>query len=342
MVRADASAQIGMGHVVRCVTLANALRKKGVRVVFAARDFGGGALEWIRALGFDLHLVQGGASTERHLDLDDALTLRNYALESGSRALIVDHYGASAEYFAACVTPGILLGAIDDLADRELTACNWILNQNIGARDLSYRTRPECIRLLGPDFALVREEFVETRRSLQHTFSEQDHRVLITLGGGNMLEWVLRVLDELEAVDKALELRCIARGSGKPWDVLTARASRSHHHVECINGTDAMAQHMAWADVSINAGGSTCWELMCLGVPMMTIPLSPDQRPNTRRLAELGYAVEILPTELERLSTELTGLLENPQRRKRISEMTREVVDGMGADRAADSLLERI
>jgi spore coat polysaccharide biosynthesis predicted glycosyltransferase SpsG len=99
-----------------------------------------------------------------------------------------------------------------------------------------------------------------------------------------------------------------------------------------------MARVMAWADVSLNAAGSTCWELMCLGVPMVATSLSRDQKRNARALAAAGVAALQTREALAYAGTRVESLLADPDRRGAMSRRAAELVDGLGAERAADSL----
>jgi spore coat polysaccharide biosynthesis predicted glycosyltransferase SpsG len=103
-----------------------------------------------------------------------------------------------------------------------------------------------------------------------------------------------------------------------------------------LEGLDDMATQMSWCDVSVNAGGSTCWELLCLGVPMVVMALSSDQSRNPPALMEAGVAVAVgTPPEA---AAAVLELLDDPARRAAQSHTGTTLVDGAGAARAAASL----
>jgi spore coat polysaccharide biosynthesis predicted glycosyltransferase SpsG len=183
---------------------------------------------------------------------------------------------------------------------------------------------------------LLRPEFAKERASLVRRFGETDAHVLVTLGGGNTASLARLVVESLEQSSRPLEVRVVL-GSAPVPDGLAQAALASRHRVQLLCGVRSMASKMVWADVSINAGGSTCWELACLGVPMLVAALSNDQAPNVIALEAEGAAVELLAPELAAHFVE--SLLAVPGRRRAMSRRGMALVDGLGAGRAAESLL---
>jgi spore coat polysaccharide biosynthesis protein SpsF len=321
--RCDGSPSIGMGHVVRSAALATALRERGCDVRFAMRELAGSAGDFVRKSGFPIDVIPSAHADDRApltpSDLADTVAA---AQRFGARCVVVDHYGASADYLTALRARGPHVGVIDDLADRELTSVDWLLNQNLSAAGLAYRTRGDCVRLLAPTYALLRSEFAAARLRVARTFTRDDRRVLLTFGGGGATERLCaEITKALGDVPRALEVR------------------------SALGNADAasMAELMAWADVSINGGGSTGWELCCLGVPMVILTLTPDQVPNAAALGRHGCGVSLgawhAETGAQRLARCVEDLLADPERRASMSRAAQALVDGGGTARAADSLL---
>jgi UDP-2,4-diacetamido-2,4,6-trideoxy-beta-L-altropyranose hydrolase len=211
----------------------------------------------------------------------------------------------------------------------------WILNQNIGATSLSYRVRKDAALLFEPSYALLRPEFALARSGLSRCFSEEDRRVLVTLGGGDTASLCADLLLQLERVSRPLEIRCVITDSVLP-ETIVQRAQTSPHDVTILRRVENMTEQMTWADVSLNAGGSTCWELLCLGVPMVVVALSSDQRRIPRALEEAGLARRV--TSLDDAGDIAEALLATPKKREEMSLRGRVLVDGLGAFRAAASL----
>lgn len=334
VIRCDASPTIGGGHLVRCGSLSVALRERGIEPVIATR-FPEAAAAALQRFDLEVVRVQDGAGHDDALALADAEATASHAVGTGAALVVVDHYGADASYFEA-IRASVPLAVIDDRADRDLTAADLVLNQNFRAPGLDYRVAPHTKLLLGPDYALLRPEFVKARAALSRTFTPDDRRVLITFGGGETSDECIAALHGLDGLDREVEVRCIL-GPGAARDGrVEAQATMSRQRVEVIRGVDDMTQHMTWADVSLNAGGSTCWELLCLGLPMVTVALGADQDGNVRTLPDAGLAVAA--TSPASAAPTVASLLASSSTRRRMSFAGMDVVDGLGASRAARAL----
>jgi UDP-2,4-diacetamido-2,4,6-trideoxy-beta-L-altropyranose hydrolase len=333
-----------MGHVIRCLSLAHALREAGANVFFLMRELGGGSSMKVREFGFEVIALSGPESSDGVLPEWDRLRTAEVARELRAGWVLVDHYGAGEGYLEGLRSEGLHIAVLDDMADRSLTACSWLLNQNLGAETLPYRTTGECVRLLGPEFALLRPEFHAARQVICREFSRQDTHVLLTLGGGQTCELSLEVIRALDAVSPRIEIRCILGGADPVPNTLRHAAESSGHEVSILQDETDMASHMLWADLSINAGGSTCWELCCLGVPMVSLVRSKDQSMIARALDEVGCSRNLgewNPGQTgARLAETVRELFGNPDKRSEMSRTGRLRVDGLGAKRAADSLLD--
>jgi len=178
-IRADAGRHIGAGHVMRCLTLGEALRDRGADVTFLCRAFEGHLMDRIRRDGFAVEAfpVEGvvrptktgaspphagwlGTSLERDRDLThDAL-----GRLGGVDLLIVDHYALDSRWERGMRDIARRILVIDDLADRPHDA-DWLLDQTYGRRTDAYEglVPPACRLLLGSDYALLRPEFAALR-----------------------------------------------------------------------------------------------------------------------------------------------------------------------------------
>jgi UDP-2,4-diacetamido-2,4,6-trideoxy-beta-L-altropyranose hydrolase len=335
IVRCDASAPIGAGHLTRCRALAHALRGLGAAALFALRDDARAARELVAGDGFPAMDVP----VESPLGDRDVAAVLAAAEATGARCVLVDHYEAPSAYFAALADAGLLVAAVDDRADRDLTVVQWLLNQNLPAAELEYQLGPEATRLLGVEYALLRPEFAQTRARLERRFGASDANVLVTFGGGDTVGVASVVVAALAKLERRLEVRVVVGRGAAGLERLRAQAERSPLAVSVLHDVTDMASLMAWADLSVNAGGSTCWELMCLGVPMIVTGLSDDQRLNQRPLADAGVAVAAPRRKLDGVGALVASLLDDPGRRARMSARAAALVDGKGAARAAASLV---
>lgn len=334
--RCDATPVIGAGHLVRCVALALALQRQGHVVEFLSRP------SRLAEEHLEGHRLQVTWSADASGGVDDTLSEMDaeatiaLAFDRGAGCVLVDHYGADIAYLRTLRAAGLTVAVIDDRADRDLRDVDWLLNQNLGATSLRYRTRPGAVMLLGPGYALLRPEFAFLRDSLQRTYGSDDRRVLVTFGGGDTFPYCLEALESLGRIGRRLEVRCVLGSDATQDRGLGVLAEKSKHVVELLRGVDSMAEQMCWADVSVNAGGSTCWELLCLGVPMVVARLNADDTGNASTLPAAGLACGVESPAAAGPAVE--ALLADPARRQQLSLDGAQLVDGAGADRAAVSL----
>ncbi len=337
LIRCDGGAVIGMGHVVRCGALATALAQRGAVVTFAMQD----GADAVRAAG---HTVIDLPDTFVRRDIplpdSDADALIQAADANAAGVVVVDHYQATAEYLHRLKKAGLRVAVIDDLADRDLSAADWILNQNPFADELAYRVADGVVILRGATYALLRPQFATAREALVRDFTSHDGRILITLGGSAVFDKCAVLVAALAAIERALHIRVIL-GRSDAAEVVDA-VRQSPHDVTMLHDVQDMAAEIGWADVALNAGGSTCWEMCCLGTPMVLTGLSHDQARNLPALASAGVAVETGPWDEQtpaRMAEAAKRLLADPTRRRAMSRRAIALVDGQGAHRAADSLL---
>ena len=343
IIRCDSSGQIGYGHLLRCFSLALALREAKFEPIFLMQRLPANGAALIDEAGLQIRWL-AIASNPVLLKEKDARQLIGFAKEENISCVLVDHYGADEEYLALLNEAGLRLAVIDDLADRDLWAAEWVLNQNLGADFLDYRISPGAVKLLGPSYALLRPEFGVQRQILSRSFSLNDCHVLITLGGGESDVLAAHVIEALAGLDKLLRIRCIIGRRGTIGEELHIAVKCNPHQVELLQDVRDMALQMAWADISINAGGSTCWELACMGVPMLVLALSSDQILNGKSLVAHGLSgyFEIVDEDQppKNLAEAVSSLLADPLKRADQARAGQALVDGRGASRVAESLIQ--
>lgn len=363
--RADASLEIGSGHVMRCLTLADALQAQGAQCHFLCREHPGHLCELIEARSYPVHRLP---QEERDTDTagtpfaeserahahwlgaswgEDAAVCQPLLAELSPAWLVVDHYALDHRWEIA-VLDGILgskprLLVIDDLADRHHIA-DLLLDQNLGRQAEDYRGLvPEaCQVLVGPRYALLRPEFREWREaSLSRRAREPRLQcLLINLGGVDKDNVTGRVLDALSGCDLPADLQIsVVLGASAPWrESVTAQAAAMPWPTEVVVNVSDMARRMAEADLAIGAAGSTSWERCCLGLPTLMVVLADNQREIADALAAKGAA---LPLDSADLGASLLGQLAMLDAHGALTAMSLQaavLVDGGGSDRVIMAL----
>ncbi len=356
--RVDASLQIGTGHVMRCLTLAAALRERGASCHFICRAHDGHLID---VIGRQKHAVTAlplaaaavAGSSRHHRDwlgcdvpIDAALTI---AALVGRRAdwLVVDHYALDAAWESALRPHADRLLVIDDLADRPHD-CDLLLDQNLGRSEAHYagRVPAACDVLAGPRYALLRPEFAALREaSLQRRARRAMRHVLLSMGGvdaGDATCTVLRALGNLQGFALPADVRLtVVMGPSAPWLArVREQAAGMPWPTEVLVGISDMARRMADSDLAIAAAGSTVWELCCLGLPSVIVVLADNQREAARNLKEAGASECIaLGEEFERqLGMFLEGATQRDGVLSRMARAALEITDGTGCDKVASEM----
>lgn len=340
--RADGNAGLGHGHLVRCLTLAAELERQGGRILFVTREFGGALWDRIDRRSYELIIVPSAATLAEDARLLGA-TIHRLQREGELPLVILDGYDFDADYQRAILKSGAFLALIDDLAATSQVA-HLILNQNIWARPGSYPdVSPSTHLLLGTEYALLREEFLETKREQTRSQPLVADRVLVTFGGGDEENVTGRVARWLAESDISARFVLLVGPDYPHLPVLRKWVEPRSARFTIAHAPRNVAALMAETDVAISGAGSTCWELCFMGVPSLVIILADNQA----RIADglgaagiadnLGWFTTLTP---ERLKGRLKTLLADPRRREAMSKAGRAIIDGRGAQRVASAMVE--
>lgn len=353
--RADASLQMGSGHVMRCLTLADELRSRSAEVSFVCREHRGNLIEIIEARGFTVVRLPppDGLFAPRDGDVTHASWLgvswQHDAEETvtvlpadGVDCLIVDHYALDQRWEEQLRPLVTKLMVIDDLADRPHD-CDLLLDQNL-YRDFETRydqmVPATCRKLLGPRYALLRPEFLEARKKLRQR-DGQVKRILVFLGGVDSSNETAKAVHAIAALNMQ-EMRVdVVVGRGNPnqqqiRDLCTANGF--HYHCQVNN----MAELMAGADLAIGAGGTATWERCALGLPSLVMVVADNQRELAQYGAQAGLCFslgEAADLSVEDISVAVRFALRSPDTLRHLAEQCLETVDARGCSRVATLLL---
>lgn len=346
--RTDASLQIGTGHVMRCLTLADALATNGAECHFICRTHEGNLIDLIRGKGHNAHGLPVEAAQPASVaalthaswlsatQAQDAAACAPILATHRPDWLIVDHYALDARWERALAPHYRQLLVIDDLADRP-HACDLLVDQTLGRDAADYRpwVPGECRLLCGSQYALLRPEFAALRPySLQRRTQPVLRELLITMGGVDKDNATGQVLQALR--DGPLPADCritVVMGSTAPWlDEVRRQAQDMPWPTRVLVGVSDMAQLMADSDLAIGAAGATSWERCCLGLPTLMLVLADNQRQIAQGLEKSGAAmlIHLDPCASTQLRERLLPLIHDPALLLNMIAGAASVVDGSG------------
>lgn len=268
IIRADASVEIGSGHIMRCLTIAGKLRNNGCEVKFWMEPLQGNLIDYVAAEGFH-NIVEAEQAT----------------------LYIIDHYKIDErwERQIRAFTSNIMV--IDDLADRAHD-CDLLLDQNVVPnfeRRYDQLVPANCVNLLGPQYLMMREEFITARANLR---KRNDHveRLLVFMGGSDPTNETMKVLEALQLF-KFMHIDVVVGSSNVYKEQIEEICAQRGYYFHCqIN---YMANLMQEADFAIGAGGATTWERCYVGLPSSATIVANNQRVTTEFAHELGVAINL-------------------------------------------------
>lgn len=336
-IRVDASQDVGIGHLMRCLALAQAWRRRGGEACFLGRCEAK-VSKRIAEEGFTICPPEGACRQGR---VEEPWHSWWKSTRDHSEWVVLDGYGFGTEYQSEVKGLGKRVLVIDDYNHLARYEADILLNQNIGASHYRYQTTPGCTLLTGTRYALLRNEFLQSRITHPET-PEVARRILVLCGGADPTGVTFKILEGLSALkSKDLESRIVV-GPANPHALEVKKAaSGTGLNIEVVESTDHMDLHMAWADLAITAGGSTCLELAFMGVPFLVLSLAENQREVMSGFDREGIALGLgSDTDLETgiLASKLERLRHDRSRRAAFSRKGQEAVDGLGVQRVLEAM----
>lgn len=349
--RADASNEIGIGHFMRCVTLASELKKKGAKCFFISRNLQPYLEEMLNNLSIEyLHLLPNKKSVNSE-DLNHSKWLGVSQIDDAKQTIkaldnincdwvVVDHYGIDYRWETIIRSKTKKIMVIDDIADRQHD-CDVLLDQNfyqnMEKRYLEKVPR-HCKLILGPKFALLNEEYRNIRKKTKIR-DKGVGKILVFFGGAdknNFTSLAIRTLSEMK-VSQKIDVVVGAKHS----NLEKIKSLCKYNNFICHIQTSNMASLISNADLAIGAGGSSSWERCCLGLPSIIISLANNQINISKSLELLGagiYIGNIDKVSLEDLKKALESYIIAPRELKSASKKAFSIVDGLGTIRVIKNL----
>jgi len=347
--RTDSSSEIGIGHLVRCLVLADEFRRRGHECIFICGDLPGHQGAMVMEHGHQLFTLSQNSALRNNTDIkmlldQDITETRSLITTRRVEWLVIDHYAIDERWEAGVRSEALAILAIDDLADR-VHDCDVLIDQNpFPDADKRYRNRvgPGTLLMLGPEYALLRSEFPAMRRNLDRHFEEAS-RLLVGFGGADPTNATERVVSALlEGLGETMEM-VVAAGPANPHFARLRGRWEGRRHIQLHRNLKCMAEVMAEADLAIGGGGVNALERCALGLPSLTYAIADNQVIPSETLSGIGAAQfmgRIENFDSEELIKAVRQLVDNAHARASLSRKGMDLVDGFGASRAVNALLK--
>jgi UDP-2,4-diacetamido-2,4,6-trideoxy-beta-L-altropyranose hydrolase len=341
--RVDSSYLIGTGHVMRCLTLGEILRERGVEVQFICRNLEGNMISVIESQSYKVFVLSKPENAIKGRNLYDSWLEVSWmkdadetiqTLQETPQVMVIDHYALDYRWHQAVRPYTHKIFVIDDLANRKHD-CDYLLDQNI---HLNMHGRynglvpDHCKQFIGPQFALLRSEFRKKHRANRKITSELK-RIFVFFGGTDPTNETLKVLRSLEQIsldDCGIEIDVVVGKVNSHIEHIRnycLNRPNYHFHVQVNNISDLMMS----ADLAIGAGGTTVWERCYLGLPSILISVAENQTQICKALEQAGVAIylgESQDVSEVAIANEIIRIKNNPHLLKFMRDTSYRLMDG--------------
>ncbi len=334
--RADGNKEIGTGHVMRCLSIADAFNESGVKAAFVTAD--NNLKDLIEERGYQCHVL--------HTDFKDMKSelsiLKRQTFFAAADAIVVDSYHADDDYLLS-LTREKKTVYIDDYPVKR--PVDVIVNYNIYADRDEYAKIMDGSRtllLLGPEYAPLRREFRDIKPIVIKEWAKD---ILFLAGGSDPAHAALGFAKELTGHEDGLHYIIVTGAMSDDNSRINAIAGRSGGRIEVRSNVKDMKGLMCSADLAVSAAGSTLYELCACGVPTLCYILADNQRLVAEGFKDKGamiFAGDLREKEsfYADLYREIISLSSDLNIRQACGKKAAELVDGNGAVRLVKKLKE--
>ncbi|MBL18742.1 MAG: UDP-2,4-diacetamido-2,4,6-trideoxy-beta-L-altropyranose hydrolase [Flavobacteriaceae bacterium] len=350
--RVDASIDIGTGHVMRCLALAEKLRVGGADCEFICREHKGNLIDLVKQKGFHVESLRrprtpnmlSFACKGDHADWlgcswqEDAKECLD-KLTHNSDWLVVDHYGLDTAWENELRKKCRRSLCIDDLADRA-HRCELLLDQTLERDSDHYDNfvNGKTKKLIGPKYALLRGEFSDFRKkSLARRQFPKLRHIFLSMGGVDRDNFTTRILLSLKKCSiKSLEKITVIMGHQSMWqsEIRETVAGMTTPTI-LMTAVDNIAEIMSECDLAIGASGITTWERCSLGIPSIQISVVKNQDLICHAIEASGASKTCKPYQIEKMFCNIVSEVSSVSALKTMSKKARNITDGKGATRVA-------
>jgi UDP-2,4-diacetamido-2,4,6-trideoxy-beta-L-altropyranose hydrolase len=338
LVLADCGPEIGGGHVMRCLSLAQALTAAGAVCAFVTTPDAARVLDAFAPAGLERRPIPDGPLHQ----LVEATA--HAAGDWAADVVLVDHYGVGARQERLFRGEARRLVRLDDLAG-VAHDCDLLIDATLGRDPDAYQamTPSGCRVLCGPSYALLRPEYAAARPAAlaRRRTCEPPRRLFVSLGLTDLRGITGRVMNLLGPQLGGLEVD-IAVGSAASSLTFLRRLADDNPQVRLHLDARNMAELIGAADIGVGAGGASVWERATLGLPSLNLVLAANQAGLAAELEGQGAVLAVdarSPGFGAALAPAFARLLGEPDLRARLSSASASLCDGQGAGRAAQAIL---
>ncbi len=274
VLRADASSSIGVGHVMRSLSLGEALLDEGFGVELVSFELAPSLQSLAASCGVEV--VELSCAPRSN---DDA----QFVLQRNANIVVVDGYEFSREFFAVLEASSTPFAVVDDNAETNAHSPSAVINQNPHASASIYaHLHGNSKLLLGLQYAMVRKE---VREVAAMNLPSREGEVFVAMGGADFLGLTAPIVEAL--AETGLQIR-VAVGHANTQRAQIQKLADQCGHVTLIEQQDYVSS-LASAHVAVLAAGSSLWEACAVGTPSIGLVVADNQSASANAAKKLGF-----------------------------------------------------
>ena len=295
-IRVDSGLDVGLGHVMRCFALAEFIKNMNFNVYFISKKIKGNISRNIENNGYrvfhlDSKLIKSSKPNWKIDALKTSKIIQRF--KNQKNLLLVDNYGLSEKWETTLKSIVDKIVVIDDFSNRSHN-CNLFIDQNLhtSKKKINKKIPKNCKKLLGPKYALLRKEFILSRKIVKKR-SGKINRILISFGGSDEKNQTLKVLKAIKKLAKEKINVDVIVGEPNKNKIKIKKICSKIENSTYYQQTENIAKIMNKADLAIGAGGIITWERCCLGLPSIVSTVSRNQNELTKTIANKNCIVNL-------------------------------------------------
>lgn len=342
-IRCDGSAVIGRGHVIRMLALARELMNTSYQPIFIMRGLSTTILNLVRSCGFEVIEIENNQDTFE-IDFDIEYNFFLNLRVSLKDILVVDHYGYNPEMLVEIKKIFGYLVLIDDFQpQRCIPEVNMVVNPSYSGNILNYVRNEGQILLLGPHYALLREQFQKV--SMPFKVRRKCKNILICFGGSDTSCFTLPMLRLFDQIDGLYTITIVTGAENPLYPSLVDEVEKSSHTVILACNIENMVETLLAQDLLILSSSTVALEATSLSIPTVAISCEENQILVGQAMQESGvvcYLGSYENIDWMENRKKIAQLLNSEEDRRRLSEMAREAVNVRGAKEVVSVMLKNI
>ncbi|MFH1862744.1 MAG: UDP-2,4-diacetamido-2,4,6-trideoxy-beta-L-altropyranose hydrolase [bacterium] len=336
--RVDANQQIGQGHLMRCLALAERWADRGGCAAFVVSKETEGLKERLEAVPAEVIFLEAGLDT-----IEDARQTAQIARQYDAPWIILDGYSFDFAYQQQIKNQALKVAYFDDYGHLERYNADLIINPNLQTDVNLYSKRaPKSKLLLGPRYQVLRRQFLNFSLG-RRRYVKKNLRILVTFGGSDPYNLTLKTAAALSSwiKDSPEQVQLVVGSYYAHYGELQAFCRQNRESFSLMQYPENLPDLMSNADLAISAAGITCFELAWMNTPTLIYISSENQFGNAQALDRCGAMVNLgWASEFDQAAflKAFTALAENPALRQVQMRCCRRLLDGQGADRIVATL----